>query len=522
MNSDKTSTKRGIRRRSLLQSGTAAAALSAMAPAAAPAAVTGKAVTPDVYLQLGVKPFINTTATLTINGGSRMLPEVIAAIEQASQFHVNLEELMERAGARLSELLKVEWGLVTSGAAAALMHATAGCIAGADPEKMQQLPDLRGLKNQVIMPRESRNVYDHATRALGVEIIEVDSAAELESAIGPRTAMIQILGVHFGSAKFGLKEVAPIANKAGVPILVDAAADYLIVPNPYIALGADLVAYSGGKILRGPQTAGLLVGRKDLVLAAWANSAPHHAFGRAAKVSKEEVVGMLVAVDAFLNKRSLDTEFKEWESWYAHITKRITAVDGVKAQVRGPQRGGPFPTLNVSWDPAKVGLTAADVGKQLLEGEPRIMSHASGSGHSFVLRPVALRPDDYKAVAERLHAIFRAAPKGLKAHSPAPATVDLSGRWDVTVQYPAGSAEHKLYLNAKGNQVSGTHRGWAYEGELKGSVDGNKVHLQSAMNTGGQTLQYGFSGTAASADQMSGEVNLGEYGKAKWTAKRHG
>jgi uncharacterized pyridoxal phosphate-dependent enzyme len=359
-----------LKRRDILKGAGAAAAVAA-APAVP--AVAAKPSAGDVYLRLGVRPFINTTATLTINGGSRMLPEVIAAIEQASQYHVNLDELMEKAGERLAELLKVEWGMVTSGAAGALTHATAACIAGADPEKMQQLPDLRGLKNQVIMPKESRNAYDHAVRTLGVEIVEVDSAQELESAIGPRTAMVLILGTHFGSAKFGLAEVAPIAKKAGVPILVDAAADYLIIPNPYLALGADLVAYSGGKILRGPQTAGLLLGRKELILGAWANSAPHHAFGRAAKVSKEEVVGMVVAVETFVNKRDIQAEFREWESWYAHISEKITAIPGVKTQVRGPQRGGPFPTLSVSWDPAQVGLTAGYVGRQLLEGEPRIM-----------------------------------------------------------------------------------------------------------------------------------------------------
>lgn len=517
MNSDKRSTRRGVNRRDLFKAGSAAA-LAASTTAAASAATTPN---PNVYQQFGVRPFINTTATLTINGGSRMLPEVIAAIEQASQFHVNLDELMEKAGEHLSRVLKVEWGLVTSGAAAALMHATAACIAGADPEKMQQLPDLRGLKNQVIMPRESRNVYDHATRSLGVEIIEVNSAAELESAIGPKTAMIQILGVHFGSARFGLPEVAPIARKAGIPILVDAAADYLIVPNPYLALGADLVAYSGGKIIRGPQTAGLLVGRKDLVKAAWANSAPHHAFGRPAKVSKEEIVGMLVAVDMFVSKRDLKAEFREWESWYTHITERITQVPGVKTKVAGPQRGGPFPTLQVSWDPARIGLTAGEIGKQLLDGEPRIMSHASGNGSSFVIRPVAMRPDDYKAVADRLLQIFQTAPKAKAQVAPSAPVADLSGGWDVTVQYEAGSANHKVYLTAKGNKLAGIHRGWTNEADLSGEIDGAKVHFQSTMKIGGQTLPYGFSGTVA-GDQMSGDLALGEYGKAKWTARRHG
>jgi len=515
MASKKQPVRAGIDRRDVFSAGGAAALLAAAGASPASAA----SATPDVYLRLGVRPFINTTATLTINGGSRTLPEVVAAIEQASQFHVNLDELMEKASARVAELLKVEWALVTSGAAAALAHATAACIAGSDPEKMQQLPDLRRLKNQVIMPRESRDVYDHATRGLGVEIVEVNSAAELESAIGPKTAMIQILGMHFGSAKFGLAEVAPIARKAGVPILVDAAADYLIVPNPYIALGADLVAYSGGKILRGPQTAGLLVGRKDLVRAAWANSAPHHAFGRPMKVSKEEIVGMVVAVETFINKRDLKAEFREWESWYAHITEAITQVAGVKTQVRAPQKGGPFPTLLVSWDQTQVGLTAGEVGRQLSEGEPRIMSHASGDGNSFLIRPVAMRPDDYRAVATRLAQVFRGAPKGLKKHTPAPPSVEIAGRWDVTVHYESGSAEHQLFLTTKGNQIVGTHLGWALQGDLKGTIDNDAVSFLSSLPTGPQRLSYAFSGKAV-GDTMSGELRLGEYGRAKWAAKR--
>jgi L-seryl-tRNA(Ser) seleniumtransferase len=473
----------------------------------------------DVYLRLGVRPFINTTATLTINGGSRMLPEVISAIEQASHFHVNLDELMDKAGARIAELLKVQSAIVTSGAAGALTHATSACIAGSDPEKMQQLPDLRGLKNQVIIPKESRNAYDHAVRALGVEIIEVNSAPELESALGPRTAMIMILGSHFGPAKFGLPEVAPIAKKAGVPILVDAAADYLIIPNPYVALGADLVAYSGGKILRGPQTAGLLLGRKDLVRGAWANSAPHHAFGRSAKVSKEEIVGMVAAVETFVNKRDLQAEFREWERWYAHIAEKITQVAGVKTQLRQPQRGGPFPTLSVSWDPAQVGLTAGEVGRLLLEGEPRIMSHASGTGHSFLIRPVAMRPDDYKAVADKLAHIFRSAPRGLQKKAQAAPATQVAGAWDVSIQYDCGAAEHKLVLNATENRVAGIHVGWASEAELTGSIDGDRVRFRSSLPTSGQRLAYAFSGRV-SGDTMAGELDLGEYGVAQWTARR--
>ncbi len=223
--------------------------------------------------------------------------------------------------------------------------------------------------------------------------------------------MIEVLGNYFGGAKFDLKDVAPIAKKAGIPIAVDAAADYLIVPNPYIAQGADVVAYSGGKIIRGPQTAGLLIGRRDIVRAAWANSAPHHAFGRALKVSKEEVCGMLRAVEVWRSGREVTTDFKEWESWYADIIGEISKVPGVSGKVRPPQRGGPFPTLTVAWDPKRIALTSGEVGKLLLDGEPRIMTHAAGETHDLLIRPVAMKPGEHKIVAMRLHEIFSTAPQ---------------------------------------------------------------------------------------------------------------
>lgn len=507
-----------ITRRDVFKSGSILAAIAATegGAEAAPAKPDGA----EVYTRIGVRPFINCTATYTINGGSQMLPEVISAIEQASHYHVNLDELMEKVGDRLAQLLQVEWGIVTAGAAASLTHATAACIAGSDPEKMQRLPNMEGLKNEVIMPRESRVVYDHAVRAVGARVIEVNSPAELQAAIGPRTAMIEILGNHFGSAKLDLKDVAPIARKAGVPILVDAAADYLIVPNPYLALGADMVAYSGGKIIRGPQGAGLLVGRRDLTHAAWANAAPHHAIGRAAKVSKEEIVGMLRAVEVWRTERDLQADFREWESWYAYITQQITRVPGVSAEVHGPIRGGPFPTLNVSWDPGRVGITAGEVGRKLLEGEPRIMSHATGEEHAFLIRPVAMKPGDYKTVAQRLYEILRAAPKSASEKpQPAAPAVDLTGTWDAEIEYAAGSSRHKLVLTAKNNHIEGRHSGWAYQGDLRGSIDGARVELRSSLPAEGTRLSYTFTGTV-DGDRISGELHLGEYGRARWTARR--
>jgi D-glucosaminate-6-phosphate ammonia-lyase len=508
----------GVSRRDLFRTGSLVAAGFVGAETAQGA--NAKIPDPEVYTRIGVRPFINCTATYTINGGSQMLPEVISTIAQASYHHVNLDELMEKVGDRLAELLQAGWGIVTAGTAAALTHATAGCLAGTDPEKIQRLPNLEGLKNEVIMPRESRNVYDHAIRTLGVRIIEVNSPAELRAAISPHTAMIAMLGNYFGPVKFDLKEIAPIARERNIPILVDAAADYLIVPNPYIALGADLVAYSGGKIIRGPQNAGLLIGRRDLVRAAWANSSPHHAFGRALKVSKEEIMGMLRAVEIWRTERDIQVDFREWESWYAEISGVITRVPGVRAEVRGPVRGGPFPVLNVSWDPEKIGLTAGQIGRMLLEGEPRIMTHAEGEGHSFLIRPVAMKSGEHKIVARRLYEVFGSAPARKEAMQQDPPSLDISGSWDVEIEYEVGSARHKLFLAAQGNHVTGFHDGWAYRGDLTGEIDGHRVKLRSSLPADGNHLSYVFTGSA-SGDGISGDVEIGEYGRAHWRARRH-
>ena len=188
--------------------------------------------------------------------------------------------------------------------------------------------------------------------------------------------------------------------------------------------------------------------------------------------------------------------------------------------MRGPARGGPFPTLQVDWDPDKIGLTAGELGRMLLDGEPRIMSHAQGRGHSFVIRPAAMKQDEYKVVAQRLYEILRNPPKSISKAAPAPPAVDVAGRWDVEVQYEVGSAHHKLFLTNKGSQVAGSHVGWAFEGDIRGMIDGDRVELRSVLPAGGQRLNYTFTGKV-SGDAMSGDVELGEYGRARWSARRH-
>jgi L-seryl-tRNA(Ser) seleniumtransferase len=257
---------------------------------------------PDIYRSIGVRPIVNARGTYTILSGSTMLPEVRAAMDAAAQHYVHLDELAEGVGARLATLTGAEWGLVTSGCSAGLTHATAACVAGGNPDLHVRIPNLSGFaKDEAIIPKHSRNVYDAALRAVGVRVIEVTTLAELEAAFGPRTALVYILaGPNADEGPLNTKAIAEMANARGVPTLVDAAAEILTVPNVHLQAGATLVAYSGGKCIRGPQTAGLLLGRKDLVRAAWVHSAPHHGPGRGYKVGKEEAIGMLMAVEMWM------------------------------------------------------------------------------------------------------------------------------------------------------------------------------------------------------------------------------
>src|SRR5712692_11336619 len=331
---------RNITRRSLFQRGGLLAAAGLMPAQRSLTAAPAKnelQYGSTLYESIGVTPIVNCKGTFTIITGSQTLPEVKRAMDEASRHYVQMDELMNAVSQRLAELTKAEWGIVTAGCAAALTHATSACIAGADPEKMQRLPKLDGLKSDVIIPRHSRNVYDHAVRMLGVNIVEVNDAGELESAINPKTAMIMIMASpRAESGPLSTESICKIARAKDAPVIVDAAAEFLTVPNVHLQRGAHMVAYSGGKCIRGPQCAGLLLGQKDLVQAAWINSAPHHGFGRSLKAGKEEIMGMLAAVEMW-TKRDHKAEWAQWEAWLNHIGGRVTSVAGVTTEIVQPQ-----------------------------------------------------------------------------------------------------------------------------------------------------------------------------------------
>jgi len=313
------SMKAAFGRRDLLRNGGLLAAAQALvsgarpAYAAAPATAGKLRLGPDIYQSIGVRPLINCRGTLTVISGSLELPEVRAAVDAGGQHYVVLDELMEGVARRLAELTGAEWALVSSGCAAGMAHTTAACVTGGNPDLHVRIPDLTGFaKDEVVIPKASRNEYDQAIRSVGVRIIEVGDAAEYEAALGPKVAMVYIMtGNRMESGSLTYDAVYSIAKKKNIPVFTDAAAEMLTVPNTYLQRGSTFVGYSGGKCLRGPQCAGLILGRKDLLQAAWISSAPHHGHGRTMKVGKEEMLGLLAAVEMWIQR----DHKKEDETW---------------------------------------------------------------------------------------------------------------------------------------------------------------------------------------------------------------
>jgi uncharacterized pyridoxal phosphate-dependent enzyme len=514
-------------------------ALSALLPGAANLGVgslegaeAGLRAGPDVYASIGVRPLINARGTYTIISGSLLLPEVRAAMDAAARQFVHLDELTEAIGARLATLTGAESGLVTSGCAAALTHATAACVAGGNPDLHIRIPNLTGFpRDEVIIPKHSRNVYDAAVRAVGVRVLEVTTPAELEAALGPRTAMVYVLaGPNADNSPLSVKAMAPLAQARGVPIVVDAAAEILTIPNVHLQNGATLVAYSGGKCLRGPQAAGLLLGRKDLVRAAWVHSAPHHGYARSMKVGKEEAIGMLMAVEMWV-KRDHDAEWKRWTAALEHVAGRVKSVDGVTTTIEQPQGlSNRTPSLKVWWDRQRLGVTGENVARMLLDGDPRVALFPARNGQQpsltgVSITPYMLSPGDEQIVADRLHSILAAQSKSGAATQASQAGdgaggIDLSGEWDVRIQYAASASNHKLHLRQRDHQIDGVHQGDFISRAVSGTIEGDTVRIRSFYGEEhGDALSFTFSGKTA-GEGLEGTLDMGEYLTAAWTAKR--
>ncbi len=509
-------------RRDLFRQGGLLAAAQALGGGPRTAAAAPLSLGADMYRSIGVRPVINARGTFTIITGSQTLPEVKHAMDLASRSFVHMDELMDAVGARLAELSGAGWGIVTAGCCAAITHCTASAIAGGNPERMQRLPNLAGLKNECIVPAYSHNVYDHAIRMLGVKLIVVHNPAELEAAFNERTAIAYILAGPGDDGPLGTRVVAEAARRHNVPVIVDAAAEVLTLkPNVHLARGANAVAYSGGKCIRGPQAAGLLLGDKSLIQAAWINSAPHHTFGRSIKVGKEEIMGMLAAVEMWV-KRDHKAEWAQWEAWLGQIAASAKRVDSVTTSVKQPSENlsNRTPSLQIQWDASKIGLTGPEVAKLMLDGEPRIVVAGSTAGGISIV-PYQMIAGDERVVADRVYALLSKPPKLAKpAPPPEGPPVNVSGQWDVHLEFVYGSASHTLILEQEGQTLMGTHHGEFAGGDLTGVVAGKTVRFQSGLPTEGTRVSFAFTGVSEDG-KLSGTVALGEYGEARWTAERH-
>lgn len=322
----------------------------------------------DIYTRIGVRPFINGRGTWTYLSGSLELPEVRAAKQAAALHFVDIFELQHAASRRLAELSGAEAGMITSGAAGAMAAAAAACMAGSDPARIWQLPDTTGLKHEVVM-HGGRSAFDSAIRLAGAKLVLARGEDQVRAAIGANTAMIYTTAL--GPT---LEKLIAIAKETATPLLLDDAAGIPPLDNLklYAKMGVDLYCFSGGKGLCGPQCSGLLLGRKDLIEAAMLNTSPWEgAVCRPMKVGKEEIMGCLAAVEAWM-KMDLNALNRQWNERAVRIRRLVDTVTGVKTEIRIPKEGNRYPTLAVSWDEDAWGFSVADCDKQLRAGDPRI------------------------------------------------------------------------------------------------------------------------------------------------------
>jgi D-glucosaminate-6-phosphate ammonia-lyase len=368
---------------------------------------------PGVYESLGIKRVINATGTVTFLGGSIMPPEVAAAWVEASKHFVNLFELQDRVGERIAKLIGVEAALVTTGAAGSLLLGTAAAVTRGDPVRVKRLPDTAGMPSEVILQKSHHSCYDNQLTNVGVKLIDVETADDVKRVWSDRTVLMFFMNVSAAEGRIKREEWVGLARRHKVPTLIDAAADVPPLENlsGFNRMGFDLVAFSGGKALRGPNDTGLLLGRKDLIEAAKRNANPHcGTIGRMMKVSKEDMVALLAAVERYV-KLDHKAERGEWERRLGVIEKALADVPTLACERIVPPIANRVPHLILTWDEKRVKLSREQLTKELAAGDPPILiGRVSGTGDKGVLISVfVLQDDEDRVVAERLRAILQKA-----------------------------------------------------------------------------------------------------------------
>ena len=356
----------------------------------------------NILNELGIRTFINAAGTYTAMTASLMHDEVLDTIKQGAKQFAMLDEVQDKVGEKIAELCHAEAATVTAGCWSALVLGTAGVLTGMDMKKVAQLPDVTGMKSEVIVQKGHNIGYVHALTNTGATIVEIETAQELEKAINEKTAMMWFLNSYAPMGKIQHEEWVAIAKKHKIPTMIDMAADVPPVSNlwKYNDLGFDLVCVSGGKAMRGPQSAGILMGRKDLIAAARLSAPPRGGnIGRGMKVNKEEVLGMYVALEKYINQDH-DAEWKMWESKIDTIAKSVNSIDGVTSEVSVPPIANHTPLLFIKWDESKIKITNKDFMLKLRNGSPSIEVMANGNGINITV--FMLQEGEEKIVAKRL------------------------------------------------------------------------------------------------------------------------
>lgn len=444
------------------------------------------------YDALGLRPVINAAGLRTAHGGTLMAPEVRDAMRRAGEAFVQLDELVAVASQLLTRWTGAPAGLVTPGAAAGLTLATAACIAGGDPLRMLALPDTGGMERRVLLPPGHRSSYDASFRAAGAQRVEVADEAELADALRRGAALVGTFAGAERSSSMRFERIVELARAHRVPVLVDAASGEPAGPDPWLERGADLVIYSGGKRLRGPQECGLLLGRQHLVRAATLLASPGQTFGRGYKVSKESLVGMLAALELWFEHRDAAAERARWHDDLAALAACLDLPEVHTEVLRGTP-GRVQPLLRVSWNGQRYRISGEGLWRSLLAGTPSVVTRELSAGDAQIeFDPINLQPGEAQQVG---HAVSTLLQLPRPAPVPAPAVwLFLKGTWRVSLLLGNATRSFVVDLDQQGSTLHGKCVGDGLIGKAAGRLTaddgGIRLQLDLRFPFQGQCVQY--------------------------------
>ncbi|MDX1054273.1 aminotransferase class V-fold PLP-dependent enzyme [Sinorhizobium medicae] len=484
----------------------------------------------------GVEPLVNCGGVRTRYGGSRTLPEALAEMETIQNLFIDMDELNAAAGSALSRLLGVESGLVTGGASAAITLATAAAIGGRDPFIAMSMPFHDLERSVVALPKGHLSPYDVAISAAGGTVIEISDLDEL-LAVGGKIAMMMFVGLREAHGAITFSAWVEAAVRLDVPVLVDAASEFLTFPERWTQRGASLIAYSGAKRIGGPSGAGLLLGRRELVKAATLHSAPNFGIGRGMKVTREEVVGMVRAVElnakngCMLWKRERERECREI---LQSIRLGLSLIEGVQAEVVEGIPALPVPRLRVEWGSSAITRSGPSILVALREGCPAIVIEEQWvTEHSITLDAFCMQPGEEDVVLRRLVEEFASAPKMVPLPAPREIGADTSeSHWRLSIYFNSSPRTGRLVLLLRGENLTGEYVDEGFRAEVQGSRKGSMLNFFLTTEKFGSQIVINFVGAIDGAE-TAGTAAVGRMlpqknaflpdsnrDKIRWTAQR--